>query len=147
KEGREPPQRETFYAAHAEEHSDKKKKEKDNGAYPYAMCAPFVGYAYGPYPLGGVGYAGGDPGYGETGTGVSGGCCQGTCGGMVGAGGSCAGVGGSCGGAACASAGPGAGVSGSCAGAGGCGGGGGGCGGGGGGGGGGCGGGGGGGGC
>ncbi|GME43994.1 uncharacterized protein LTHEOB_11898 [Neofusicoccum parvum] len=88
KEGREPPQRETFYAAHAEEHSDKKKKEKDNGAYPYAMCAPYVGYAYGPYPLGGVGYAGGDPGYGETGTGVSGGCCQGTCGGMVGAGGS-----------------------------------------------------------
>lgn len=102
KEGREPPKRDEYYAAKNREWDDDKKRR--DSAYPYAAaCAPFVGYAYGPYPLGAVGYAGGDPGYAETGTGAAGGCCQGTCGGMVGAGGACAGVGGSCGGAGCGS--------------------------------------------
>ncbi|KKY26810.1 hypothetical protein UCDDS831_g01089 [Diplodia seriata] len=67
KEGREPPVREEYYAAHAAKDptardlgssGDDKKKGKDNGsAYPYAYgaCAPFVGYGYGMYPLGGVG--------------------------------------------------------------------------------------------
>ncbi|KAK0644786.1 Glycine-rich domain-containing protein 1, partial [Lasiodiplodia hormozganensis] len=113
KEGREPPVREEYYAAQANTHldvGDKKKKNKDDrnssNAYYYgAACAPFIGYAYGPYPLGGVGYVGGsDPGFAETGSGMSGGCCQGTCGGMIGAGGGCAGVGGTCGGGGCGGA-------------------------------------------
>lgn len=113
KEGREPPKRDEYYAAKSREWDDDKKRR--DSTYPYAAaCAPFVGYAYGPYPLGAVGYAGGDPGYAETGTGAAGGCCQGTCGGMVGAGGTCAGVGGSCGGAGCGS-----GASGGCGGGGG----------------------------
>lgn len=140
KEGREPPRRDEYYAtagaAYDRDHHQRG-KERDGRAGAYAACAPFVGYAaYGAFPLGAVGYYGGDPGYAETGSGVSGGCCQGTCGGMIGAGGACAGVGGACGGGGCGGVGGGGG--GGCGGAGGCGGGGGGCGGGGGGGGGGC---------